>query len=166
MGPSVKFVLAIKDSISKKKKWGLIFFRKIGHEGGGGPRASCPRMQKIPIFIFEYFPYLDLLLIIQRRSFKMIKTIYTIPLFFTFDHIWPYQVRCLLLSELKWCRPFFQGAADFTLHIAASRSLKKSSPCFCRLCACASLSALLAKLLHKRHTRTFRPNLSKQSVML
>ena len=35
MGPSVKFVLAIIDSISKKK-WGLIFFRKIGHEGGGG----------------------------------------------------------------------------------------------------------------------------------
>ena len=36
MGPSVKFVLTIIDSISKKK-WGLIFFsRKIGHEGGGG----------------------------------------------------------------------------------------------------------------------------------
>ena len=35
MGPSVKFVLAIIDSISKKK-WGLIFFCKIGHEGGGG----------------------------------------------------------------------------------------------------------------------------------
>ena len=34
MGPSVKFVLAIIDSISKKK-WGLIFFCKIGHEGGG-----------------------------------------------------------------------------------------------------------------------------------
>ena len=34
MGPSVKFVLAIIDSISKKK-WGFIFFRKIGHEGGG-----------------------------------------------------------------------------------------------------------------------------------
>ena len=36
MGPSVKFVLAIIDSISEKKKWGLIFFRKIGREGGGG----------------------------------------------------------------------------------------------------------------------------------
>ena len=36
MGPSVKFVLAIIDSFSKKK-WGLIFFsRKIGHEGRGG----------------------------------------------------------------------------------------------------------------------------------
>ena len=34
MGPSVKFVLAIIDSISEEKKWGLIFFRKIGHEGG------------------------------------------------------------------------------------------------------------------------------------
>ena len=38
---------------------GVNFFsRKIGHEGGvgGGPRASCLWMQKIPIFIFEYFP--------------------------------------------------------------------------------------------------------------
>ena len=40
MGPRVKFVLAIIDSISKKN-WGLIFSRKIGHEGGGGPRALC-----------------------------------------------------------------------------------------------------------------------------
>ena len=37
---------------------GVNFFsRKIGHEGGGGgPTASCLWMQKIPIFIFEYFP--------------------------------------------------------------------------------------------------------------
>ena len=34
MGPSVKFVLAIIDSISEKKKMGVNFFRKIGHEGG------------------------------------------------------------------------------------------------------------------------------------
>ena len=34
MGPSVKFVLAIIDSISEKKM-GVNFFRKIGHEGGG-----------------------------------------------------------------------------------------------------------------------------------
>ena len=33
--PSVKFVLAIIDSIYNKKK-GVIFFRKIGHDGGGG----------------------------------------------------------------------------------------------------------------------------------
>ena len=41
-----------------QKKMGVNFFsRKIGHKGGGGgPRALCPRMQKIPIFIFEYFP--------------------------------------------------------------------------------------------------------------
>ena len=52
MGPSVKFVLAIIDSISKKKMG-------VKHEGGGGPRASCLWMQKIPIFIFEYFPYLS-----------------------------------------------------------------------------------------------------------
>ena len=35
MGPSVKFVLAIIDSISKKK-WGLIFFlAKLDTKGGG-----------------------------------------------------------------------------------------------------------------------------------
>jgi len=34
MGPSVKFVLAIIDSISEEKKMGVNFFRKIGHEGG------------------------------------------------------------------------------------------------------------------------------------
>ena len=56
MGPSVKFVLAIIDSISKKK-WGLIFFLAKLDTKGGGPRASCLWMQKIPIFIFEYFPY-------------------------------------------------------------------------------------------------------------
>ena len=56
MGPSVKFVLAIKDSISKKKMGVNFFFAKLDTKGGGGPRASCPRMQKIPIFIFEYFP--------------------------------------------------------------------------------------------------------------
>ena len=36
MGPSVKFVLAIIDSISKKKMVVNFFSRKIGHEGGGG----------------------------------------------------------------------------------------------------------------------------------
>ena len=56
MGPSVKFVLAIIDSISKKKMGVNFFSRKIGHEGGGGPRASCLWTQKIPILIFEYFP--------------------------------------------------------------------------------------------------------------
>ena len=36
MGPSVKFVLAIIDSISKKKMGVNFFSRKIGHEGGWG----------------------------------------------------------------------------------------------------------------------------------
>ena len=36
MGPSVKFVLAIIDSISKKKMGVNFFSRKIGHEGGRG----------------------------------------------------------------------------------------------------------------------------------
>ena len=47
MGPSVKFVLAIKDSISKKKMGVNFFPAKLdtkggwGGGGGGGPRASC-----------------------------------------------------------------------------------------------------------------------------
>ena len=56
MGPSVKFVLAIIDSISKKK-WGLIFFpQNWTRRGWGGPRASCLWTQKLLILIFEYFP--------------------------------------------------------------------------------------------------------------
>ena len=55
MGPSVKFVLAIIDSISKKKMGVNFFSRKIGHQGGG---VQGLWMQKIPIFIFEYFPYI------------------------------------------------------------------------------------------------------------
>ena len=55
MGPSVKFVLAIIDSISKKKM-GVNFFSQNWTRRGGGPRASCLWMQKNPIFIFEYFP--------------------------------------------------------------------------------------------------------------
>ena len=40
MGPSVKFVLAIIDSFSKKKMGINFFSRKIGHEGvGGGVRG-------------------------------------------------------------------------------------------------------------------------------
>ena len=58
MGPSVKFVLAIIDSISKKKMGVNFFSAKLDTKGGwGGPRASCLWTQKIPIFIFEYFPY-------------------------------------------------------------------------------------------------------------
>ena len=58
MGPSVKFVLAIIDSISKKKMGVNFFSAKLDTKGGGegGPRASCLWTQKIPIFIFEYFP--------------------------------------------------------------------------------------------------------------
>ena len=55
MGPSVKFVLAIIDSISKKKM-GVNFFSAKLDTKGGGPRASCLWTQKIPILIFEYFP--------------------------------------------------------------------------------------------------------------
>ena len=41
MGPSVKFVLAIIDSISKKKMGVNFFPAKLETKGGGGPRASC-----------------------------------------------------------------------------------------------------------------------------
>ena len=57
MGPSVKFVLAIIDSISPPEKLGFNFFPQNWTRGGGGPRASCLWTQKIPILIFEYFPY-------------------------------------------------------------------------------------------------------------
>ena len=37
MGPNVKFVSAITDAFSNKKKWGSIFFcKKNQTEGGGG----------------------------------------------------------------------------------------------------------------------------------
>ena len=53
MGPSVKFILAIIDSISKKKKMGVNFFSQNWTQRG---RASCLWTQKLLILIFEYFP--------------------------------------------------------------------------------------------------------------
>ena len=43
MGPSVKFVLAIIDSIFKKQNGDFFSVRKVGHEGGGvrGLRVRC-----------------------------------------------------------------------------------------------------------------------------
>ena len=66
MGPSVKFVLAIIDSISKKKMGVNFFSAKLDTKGGGVPRASCLWTQKIPILIFEYFPYA----ILMRTKFN------------------------------------------------------------------------------------------------
>ena len=53
MGPSVKFVLAIIDSISKKKMGVNFFSRKIGHEGGGGVRGLrvCGRKKSRSSFL-------------------------------------------------------------------------------------------------------------------
>ena len=53
MGPSVKFVLAIIDSISEEKKWGLIFFAKLDTKGGGGVRGLrvCSRQNYLSSFL-------------------------------------------------------------------------------------------------------------------
>ena len=58
MGPSVKFVLAIIDSISKKK-WGLTFFflAKLDTKGGGGgSEGFVSDATKITCSIFLIFP--------------------------------------------------------------------------------------------------------------
>ena len=60
MGPSVKFVLAIIDSISKKKMGVNFFSRKIGHEGGGS-EGFVSVDAKNPDLHFWIFPLLFLL---------------------------------------------------------------------------------------------------------
>ena len=55
MGPSVKFILAIIDSISPKKMGVNFFLAKLDTKGGGrGPRASCQMPQKNTFFL-QYF---------------------------------------------------------------------------------------------------------------
>ena len=46
MGPSVKFVLLIKDQISQKNLGGYFSSRKVGHKGGGGPSELGPEDTK------------------------------------------------------------------------------------------------------------------------
>ena len=59
MGPSVKFVLAIIDSISKKK-WGLIFFlAKLDTEGGSEGFVSVDA--KITDLNFGIFPLFEVI---------------------------------------------------------------------------------------------------------
>ena len=58
MGPSVKFVSAIKDVISKKKR-GSIFFRKKDHAGGGSEREMA-KDHTFPAF-FLTLPLLEIL---------------------------------------------------------------------------------------------------------
>ena len=62
MGPSVKFVLAILDSISDKK--GVIFFLKKGHEGVGGSEGFVSDATKFTLMVFGIF-LLDFLLIYE-----------------------------------------------------------------------------------------------------
>ena len=74
---------------------GVNFFsRKIGHEGGG-PRASCLWMQKIPIFIFEYFPNAIC------QSHVYIKILSFLP---------PHLTRLIFcaLQTIRWCSPLFE----------------------------------------------------------
>ena len=57
MGPSVKFVLTIIDSISKKKM-GVNFFSAKLDTKGGGSEGFVSDATKITCLIFQYFPYL------------------------------------------------------------------------------------------------------------
>ena len=68
MGPSIKFVLAIIDSISNPKKMGADFFLKVRHEGGVSKGVMSWRHKQKPklflnIFlclgVFEWLPRLD-----------------------------------------------------------------------------------------------------------
>ena len=54
MGPSVKFVLAIIDSISEEKKWGLIFSPQNWTQrgGGGGSEGFVPVATKFTYLNF------------------------------------------------------------------------------------------------------------------
>ena len=57
---SVKFVLAIIDSISPQKMGVNFFSAKLdtkGEGGRGGPRALFLMPQNLHVFIFEFFPY-------------------------------------------------------------------------------------------------------------
>ena len=68
MGPSVKFISAIKDAIFNNKKWGTIFFRKkiiLGGEGSEGemvknhtppPPPFVKLFRKIDFFLNDGFP--------------------------------------------------------------------------------------------------------------
>ena len=56
MGPSVKFVSAIKDAIFNKKNGGKFFFLKKSQTGGGGPRGVCQKTTFFPVFFCAPFP--------------------------------------------------------------------------------------------------------------
>ena len=60
MRPSVKFVLAIIDSISKKKMGVNFFIRKKTIPGGGGPRGGLAKNHKKYVFFPEPFPWVKM----------------------------------------------------------------------------------------------------------
>ena len=54
VGPSVKFVSAIKDAIFNKKNGGKFFFEKMPN--WGGPRGVWQKTRLFPVFFFAPFP--------------------------------------------------------------------------------------------------------------
>ena len=67
VGPSVKFVSAIKDAIFKKKNGGNFFVRKNAKlgGGGGGPRGVWQKTRLFPVF-FSSQPSLIFTSVTQR----------------------------------------------------------------------------------------------------
>ena len=66
MGPSIKSVSYMSDSIAKEKKWGKKMSGILCHEFGGGPTPNGKCHFKFPFFInhslsrvtsFEKFPH-------------------------------------------------------------------------------------------------------------
>ena len=55
MGPSVKFVLVIIDSISEEKKWGLIFFAKLDTKGGSVLGISTAIKTALKVAFYDFF---------------------------------------------------------------------------------------------------------------
>ena len=56
VGPSVKFVSAIKDAIFNKKNGGKFFFWKNAKLGGGGPGGVWQKTRLFPVFFFRNLP--------------------------------------------------------------------------------------------------------------
>ena len=56
VGPSVKFVSAIKDAIFNKENGGKFFFLKKCQTGGGGPGGVWEKTSFFPVFFLRTLP--------------------------------------------------------------------------------------------------------------